>query len=445
MMTVFNRINEKISDKETAKSMLLNFAIKGFSFLLIFIYIPLVLDYLGDEKYGLWATILSVMTWINLCDIGIGGGLRNVLTAELSEGKRAEAKKSVSTAYVVLSMLSFIIWFILFLISILFGWGDIFNTELNIKWVMLISETFICVNFILALVNVVLYALQVSEQVAFVNLFGNIINILGIVFLRHFSIGNMEFVALIYGLSTFLPLLINNIRIFKQHNYLKPSFKCFDRNKNKSLLSLGIVFFVLQIGGLMLSTTDNIIISQLFGTADVTPIEVSSKLLSAVKGFYSAMMIPVWARTTQAVTKNDYEWLDRMYNQLLSMLGMFGIGIVFLVVLFRPITYIWLRQELSISFATIIVIAVGTFAEMIHTSFYSMLNGMGLIKIQMYIAIIQIITNIPLSILFAQHMRMGVMGVKLATSILFVFSGLTYVFYTKYKIKRFHQTKRTII
>lgn len=429
-------LTEKMIDKETARSMFANFCIKGLSFILTYLYVPLLLRYLGNEKYGLWAVILSVTTWINLCDIGIGGGLRNILTGEISEEKKEEAQQSVSTAYVVLSFLSLTTWLVLLFVTLFISWNHIFNTNLNINYVMLISSTFICINFVLSLVNVILYALQVSEQVALVNLLGNVINILGMFILQQFSAGCMECVALVYGISTFVPLLFNNFRIFRRYVFLRPRIRKFDKTKMHSLLLLGITFFILQIGGIMLTTTDNIIISQLFGMAEVTPIEITNKLLSIVKGFYMAMIIPVWARTAKAVFEKDFVWLNKMYKQLLLLLGVFGGGIILLIVLFRHITIFWLGKEIDISLLTIIIIGICTFADIASISYSSMLSGMGRIKIQIFIAVIQIIVNIPLSIFFAQNMDMGVMGVILTTAILFAFSGVVYAFYTKYYINK---------
>lgn len=176
----------------------------------------------------------------------------------------------------------------------------------------------------------------------------------------------------------------------KKYSFLKPSFAFFDKTKTHDLLSLGIVFFILQMGGIMLSTTDNIIISKLFGAINVTPIDVSTKLLSVVKGFYMAMIIPIWARTTDAFVKNDHKWLNNMFKQLVYMLILFGMGIVLIVLLFKPITFIWLKQNL----------------------------------------------NIPLSVLLAQNIGLGHMGVKMATTLLFIFSGLIYLIYTYFKIRR---------
>ena len=69
----------------TEKSALINMGFKPISAIVSLVYTPMLLSYLGDEKYGLWATVLSIITWINFFDVGIGNGLRNLLAKILAE------------------------------------------------------------------------------------------------------------------------------------------------------------------------------------------------------------------------------------------------------------------------------------------------------------------------------------------------------------------------
>ena len=44
--------------------------------LISFLTIPLMLNYLNNEEYGLWILVLSITNWIYTFDIGIGNGLK---------------------------------------------------------------------------------------------------------------------------------------------------------------------------------------------------------------------------------------------------------------------------------------------------------------------------------------------------------------------------------
>ena len=67
-----------------------------------------------------------------------------------------------------------------------------------------------------------------------------------------------------------------------------------------------------------------------------------------------------------------------------------------------------------------IFVALMTF-EMVFVSF---INGVGKIKLQLYTIILMMIINIPLSILLAKNMGLGVSGVILATSISLLFTAV---------------------
>ena len=69
-------------DKRTKllnKNILASFFIKGWSALIVFLMVPLTLKMLGIYQNGIWLTISSVLVWIDMMDIGLGNGLRNVL------------------------------------------------------------------------------------------------------------------------------------------------------------------------------------------------------------------------------------------------------------------------------------------------------------------------------------------------------------------------------
>ena len=76
---------------------------KGISMALSLVYVPVVLNYLGDYKYGVWASILNILSWISYFDLGIGNGLRNRLSESLaSSTPRISPKVLVSSAYAIL-------------------------------------------------------------------------------------------------------------------------------------------------------------------------------------------------------------------------------------------------------------------------------------------------------------------------------------------------------
>lgn len=83
----------QIVKKNIAGSML----IKGGSILASLFLVPLTIHLLDQEKYGVWMTIYSVISWFNMMDIGLGYGFRSKFI-ETAVGERTqESKEFVST------------------------------------------------------------------------------------------------------------------------------------------------------------------------------------------------------------------------------------------------------------------------------------------------------------------------------------------------------------
>ena len=64
------------SSKKVFKNSALSVLYKGIGMVLSLISAPLILNCLGEEKYGVWVSLLSIVSWIYYLDLGIGNGLR---------------------------------------------------------------------------------------------------------------------------------------------------------------------------------------------------------------------------------------------------------------------------------------------------------------------------------------------------------------------------------
>ena len=79
-----------------------NFIFKGLSVLISFIYTPIFLAYMGDLRYGVWAIITSISSWLSLSDAGIGNGLKNKLAEKLAREDYNASRGLIITSYLIL-------------------------------------------------------------------------------------------------------------------------------------------------------------------------------------------------------------------------------------------------------------------------------------------------------------------------------------------------------
>src|SRR5438128_427667 len=80
-------------------------ASRAISILVKLVSIPLSLTLLGAEGYGIWLTLVALMAWMGLADLGAPAGLYNSLTQALSRNDTIEARGLVSSAFFTLLVL----------------------------------------------------------------------------------------------------------------------------------------------------------------------------------------------------------------------------------------------------------------------------------------------------------------------------------------------------
>ena len=112
-------MNSTISKDRTKnyfKQLKVSFLFKVLAIGASFLIIPIMIKFLGNEQYGIWSTLLSIISWIVLFDIGIGNSLRNKISEALVKNDKKKARDYISTAYVLIGLIS-VVLLISFLIA----------------------------------------------------------------------------------------------------------------------------------------------------------------------------------------------------------------------------------------------------------------------------------------------------------------------------------------
>lgn len=403
----------------TQRSALLNTAIKPINMFLSFLYTPMLLNYLGTEHYGIWVTILSLILWINYFDVGIGHGLRNVLAGLLNNQDNVKRIQGiVSTAYILLTFIAGIVFFVLLILSLFVNWEIVFSTKVSINLPIMVSIVFICINFVLSLSNSILYAMENSELVSLSNIYIQIINVSGVYLLSVFCKRSLLYISILFGISTMIVYLYNTYLIKKRNPFIIVSLKAFDRNYIPEVCSIGIKFFVIQIMCLAMFTVDNILITHFFGSEKVTTFSITDKVFNTAYSVWAAFLIPYWSGTTVAMSNANIKWIKDSLRKIIKIYFVFVLGYIVLALTFNELTFFWLRHELPFQNNVIVLMCVFYTLYSILAIECQFINGTGMINIQLILYIILGLMNIPLSLYLGVYCDMGVFGIRFATTIL---------------------------
>ena len=383
--------------------------------------IPVTLKLLGQEKFGIWVTLLTVINWVSFFDMGIGNGLRNKVTECLSRNEREEAREYVTTAYIVMGGAVAAAALIYLIMSRAVSWDLVFNSKSvdrgDMYLLMGIVVVGALINFAVSLAIQLYYSVQKASAGSLGNFLSQAGTLLLLGYFLKFGSLTIKGVALINMGVLVATNLVLNWSFFRGHTFLMPSLKYFRREKIRSLVMLGGKFFVIQMASVVILTTDNMIITRLLGPEYVSGYNIVSKLFSLIIIGHGIILAPLWSAYTEAYTRGDGDWLVRnrkiMYLLMLPIVA--GAGILFLV--YPYIIRIWIGEDLGISRSLVALFSVYTVIYTWSNLHMHLLNGLGRVRYQLPVWVFQGAINIPLSIYFVRVHNMGVNGVMLGTTL----------------------------
>lgn len=441
-LTSFLKLDFSARDKNINRQIIFSFLAKGLGLSISLVQVPLLLNILGTESYGIWLTLLSITSWISIMDIGIGNGLRNKLAESLAVNDLEKARKYVSTSYVSLSLIMILPLVIIISILPFINLQELFNTSKNISnqtilLTLLITILSTTLAFILGLINQILFALQKNSLTAIPTLIFSVLFLLTLYVLSHYI--NIQLVAISYlsaALSTSITIAFS-VYIFTRWSYLKPSFNYFHRPFVKDILTIGLRFFIIQIAWIVIFSTDNFLITRLFGPELVSSFNITFRLFNFISTLLSLAMIPFWSAYTEAYTKKEFTWISKRIK--LMNLSMLPIILVLIVVVYFHdlIIHSWIGDKIQTPLLLPFFMGIYVLISAWNNIYALFLNGISRTKEQLITSIIAMFLNIPLSIFLAKNCALGINGIIISSIIcLLIFAVVGPI--TTYKILKAH-------
>ena len=406
-MKVTNII-QRISGKDPRSALLLknvlaSLAVKGWSVVVQLLLVPLTLACLGVYENGVWLTISSVLLWIDNLDVGLGNGLRNKLAVCLAENNIEKARQMVSSTIAMLTSIIIPVTIVLLIAECV---GDVYaflNVSPqrigNLVTILLSSTIMVCATFILKFLGNFYMGLQLPAINNAIVTGGNTLALIGtgLVYLsgRH----SLLLVAMAYTAGPLLSYLIClPITFLGRYRHLCPSFRLINVSAMKELFNIGSKFFVLQIAGIVLFFSTNILISRFFSPSMVTPYQIANRYFMVSMLLFTILCVPYWSATTDAYAKHDFAWI-RQANRTLNKI-MLGIALLIgLMTIGSPLVYqIWIGTKASVPFSMTVLVGLYELILILSTRYSFVLNGIGALRLQLYVTIALALCYMPLAI-----------------------------------------------
>ncbi len=383
--------------------------------------LPLTVRYLGAERYGIWVTISTFLSFLSFTDFGLANSLTNALGRAYGQGEHAVARRYVSSAFCLLSLVGLV----LLVAAILFtpylsAWIFPKFDGREAESALLIGFVIFALNFPLLVINRVLAAYQESVLANAWGIAANLANF-GAILIAIWSRASLPWLVLGCSGLGLVCNLVCGIWLFGWHKpWLRPSRGSINRDVTRSLCSVGGKFLLINAGWMVNSQSDNLVIAHYLGSREVTPFSVTFQLFAAATVLQSLLIPSLGPAYTEAYASGDFLWIRRaMLSHLRVSLSTTVLLVIVFVSFGIPIIRSWAGAAAVPPFSLLLWMSLWSLMQSNLHVFGCLLNAIEQLGTTMVCSTVTAVVNVVLSIALVH--AFGISGVMAATVLAFVF------------------------
>ncbi|MBE9011126.1 lipopolysaccharide biosynthesis protein, partial [Pseudanabaenaceae cyanobacterium LEGE 13415] len=379
---------------------------------------PLLLQWLGDERFGAFRAATDLLGYLLLFDMGIGGALCALLIQAIQRSDPSEVGTVLAIG--IRAYLKVLLWMVLggvglgFCVSRFVSVEGAIATELEIGfWLNLLCLILIPLNVFQLLID--------AEQRGY---FKNIVLLiqslltsgllLGFAWLKlgipgqflAILIGNFAFTLLVTwrGLQRYPNLISLILRPAKEHA----------SSVQNRLWQLNVPGLILHLAARIGLLSDNLFISFFLGPAAVVPFLITQRLAMLAQTQLESVTTSTWAALADLKAQGQDQRFNARLLELTKAVMVMGLSIVIPILAYNVhFISLWVGAERFAGWFVTIVIACNVlFRGVIHLWKWCFV-GTGLTERLVKLSIVDAIVNVGVSFIATQHL--GVIGPLLGT------------------------------
>lgn len=382
---------------------------------------PVLLMWLGDEKWGAYRILLNVVGHFGLLEFGLGTAVTAMLVQAYAKGNHEFQERIVGTAF------RWYAWVTAVTIVIgLCGWPIV-------CWLIPVAPGYVddlFYGYLIALGTLLFLplsplriALQARQRSYIVTgaLFAQMVMsiLLSLLFAyAQFGISGQvlaHFVGLLASWSIMLLVGYRHVgHVRARHVRTKPS-----EETRRRLWSLNGPAFVMEVSGRLSLMSDNIIVSIVLGPAAVTPFFLTQRLALLVEAQLQGLANAGWAGLAEMHAKGFHEVFNQRLLELTKLVTMAGVAILLPIVVFNEaFMSLWVGEQYYQGGMFTLVTSANALLMSMITVWGMTLRGLGILRPQAKVFALQTVVNVTFSIVLTLHL--GSIGPVLGTLISFL-------------------------
>ena len=397
---------------------------KCFAGFVTLVTVPMAIDALGAETYGLWIAITAVFTIFRFLDCGVAHAMINITASCNANNDFERLRRLLSTSYWISGAIS-VSGFastvpLVFLIdwNWLLGIGTTIEVD-RLRNILLLASGMFFVSFPLGIAGKVLQGLQRMHWISGVGILANAIMLAAVTIGWWFRLDLLWFLIAFASGPILANLVITIVLWIDRPDLLPPRIADFRSEPITELIRLGMLFWGLQVSMSLSFEIDAVLVSHIVGLRGTAELGVVNQMYLVATAFTGLLAAPLWPAFRDAAVRGDRTWIQRtMMRSLTFSLGLCLCLTIPILVLGGWAGELLAARKLVPSFAVLLAVFFWTNLQAVGGVLAMLMNGLQVIRLQLVLSFLMTAVNLVLSLLLVQWI--GVSGVIWGSIIAYV-------------------------
>ena len=376
-------------------------------------------------------TVASITTMLTFLDLGIGNGLvSQVARSRVSKNPQALGITATRGLF-ILCLIGAVVGLVLTLLNTAYPVANIMKIESIkaredayslIQAFIILFATNIPINGL----SKIMQGMQMGWIIHTIRSCASVLSLILVYILAKIESDPVSLLVATYGVNTLAPLVL--IPFYVKRKMLVTSLHSdwtSAKNEYRTLINVGGLFFVLQLGIMVGWGSDALIISALNSASAVAQFAIVQRMFQLVTIPLNILNTPLWGAYADAHAQGDTDFIRKTLK--ISLAGTLLLALVLSAGLYVSsdlLLSIWIDDHVNISNQLILAFAVWKIMQGVGSAFSMALNGMHIVKVQVYSVILLCALTIPLKLHYTPIY--GAVGVVWSTVFAY---GLSTVFF----------------
>jgi len=326
--------------------------------------IPLLINELGVERFGLWITISSLSAYIMLLDFGLGSKSMNDLTRYYSHDDRESADTQIRDSFYFLSFIALIC---LIFSMLIIQYIDVVallkltdpKAKSEVNAALIVASLVYYLQLPFSLILKIPYTMQKGQKAEIALMAGNITSAAGLFLGVYTGMGLPFIVFFLSGSFTF-----SAIGLFI-HLVMSKDIDIHKWNTHELRIKFGVLkgntphFIIMQTVAVLLTTLPYSMLALTEGAASVATFGIMLQVLIVLQLPVLVFTQPMWAKLVQLVALKDHYSLIIIIKKYLFITLIYSFfTTLFYLFLLDPMLRVFLNNTITVTIGMKVAFAV---------------------------------------------------------------------------------------